>query len=240
MKAKAAGWLIGAIFIFIGVLFLVIGIFIASSNIAFKNRAIEQTAYISDIRKEYDGTLSESRRHRSYKAYVKYYVDDKEYEERLDYYSGGMRVGDKVKIYYDPDHPDQILSKFGFNFLFIIPLIGLIFFAVGSVVILMKVRKIMINKSLKEKGEAVYAEISEVTLNRSYKVNGRSPYIITCKWTDPSTGLIYFFKSPNIWFNPEPIINDRQIQSLVVYIERDNPKRYFVSVEEIEKMVALA
>jgi len=50
--------------------------------------------------------------------------------------------------------------------------------------------------------------------------------------------IVLLFTSDNIWFDPEPIIHEKGITSLPVYIDPENPKNYFVSVKDIEMFVA--
>ena len=235
MNVKKAEWLFGIIFSVVGLIFFIAGIAMTSYDTNFKKDALETTAVISSIE-----TYRDSDGDTSHKVYVKYTVDGKEYEERLNYYSSGMRMGNEIQIYYKPEQPNRILGKSEFSFPgLIFSLMGFICAAIGLVFIFNKVMKIKNRKYLMENGELVYAEITEVNYNRSYSVNGRNPYTITCKWVDPSTGMYYFFKSETIWFDPEPIIRERDIKTLPVYIDRYNPKKYAVSCEELESMVAV-
>ncbi len=234
MKAKKVEWFAGSIFLIVGLIFLVVGISIAAYNVNFKNNALETTAVISSIERDRDSDGDTS-----YTVYVRYTVDGSQYERPLNFYSSGMYVGEEISIYYLPEQPNRILAKSSLSFLFILfPLMGLIAASIGFVIIFRKVMKIKSHKYLLENGEVVNAEITNVDYKSSYTVNGVSPYVITCKWVDPSTGIYYFFKSDNIWFDPEPIINERDIKNLPVYIDRYNPKKYSVSLEELEKMVA--
>lgn len=234
MNAKKMEWLFGIIFSGIGLTFFIVGISIALYNINFRNNALETTAVISSIER-YRDSDGDTR----HTVYVRYTIDGREYEGRLNYYSSGMYEGEEISIYYRPEQPNRILAKSSFSFFIIFfPSIGLVFAAIGFAFIFIKIKKIKNRRYLMENGELVYAEIAGVNYNRSYRVNGRSPYVITCKWVDSSTGLFYFFTSENIWFDPEPIINERDIKTLPVYIDRDNPNKYAVSSEELENMVA--
>lgn len=234
MNSKKTEWLFGIMFSAIGLIFLIVGMSMVLYNINFKRNALETTAVISSIER-YRDSDGDTR----HTVYVKYTIDGKQYEERLNYYSSGMNTGKEVPIYYNPEKPNRILAKSSYSFfIFFFPLLGLIFAVIGFVFIFNKVMKVKNRKYLMENGQLVYAEITGVNYNRSYRVNGISPYVITCKWVDSSTGLFYFFTSENIWFDPEPIINERDIKTLPVYIDRDNPKKYAVSSEELENMVA--
>lgn len=234
MIAKKVEWLFGIIFSGVGLIFFIVGISIALNNINFRNNALETTAVISSIER-YRDSDGDTR----HTVYVRYTIDSREYEEHLNFYSSGMYEGKEISIYYSPEQPGRILAKSSFPFfVFFFPSMGLAFAAIGFVFIFYKIKKIKNRKYLMENGELVYAEITGVDYNRSYRVNGRNPYVITCKWVDSSTGLFYFFTSENIWFDPELVIYERDIKTLPVYIDRDNPKKYAVSLEELESMVA--
>ncbi|OPZ89418.1 MAG: hypothetical protein BWY74_02732 [Firmicutes bacterium ADurb.Bin419] len=170
---------------------------------------------------------------------MRYTVDGSQYERPLNFYSSGMYVGEEISIYYLPEQPNRILAKSSLSLLFLLfPLAGLIAASIGFTMLFKKVMRIRNHKYLLENGEVVNAEITKVIYKKNYSVNGVSPYVITCKWIDPSTGIYYFFTSDHIWFDPEPIIIERDIKNLPVYIDRYNPKKYSVSLEELEKMVA--
>lgn len=83
----------------------------------------------------------------------------------------------------------------------------------------------------------IHAEYVETILNRSYSVNGRHPYNIICKWDNPVDNKKYIFKSDNIWTNPEDIINERNVKTFPVYINRDKIKDYVVDIQQIEENV---
>lgn len=235
MNAKKTEWLIGIMFSGMGLIFFIVGIFFAINTVNFKNNAVETTAVITSI-DTYEGSDGDTH----HNVYVKYTVRGEQYEERLNFYTSGMRKGKEVTIYYDPFEPSRIMAKSSYDFsLFFFPLFGLVFFIVGFGFILKKIMKTKTRKYLLENGELVYADITEIKLNLAYRVNGRNPYIIICKWKDPSTDLFYFFISDNIWFDPEPILSDRDIRQLPVYIDRNNPKKYTVSIKELEDMVAV-
>ena len=55
--------------------------------------------------------------------------------------------------------------------------------------------------------------------------------------TDTSSGLVYLFRSNNIWYNPESIIEERQLKQLPVYLDENNYKKYYVGIDELEDMV---
>ena len=86
-----------------------------------------------------------------------------------------------------------------------------------------------------ETGDKIYADFKEVTINYSYSVNTRHPYIIICTGKDSVTGEVRTFKSENLWDNPEYIIKERNITTFPVYIDINNRKKYYLSLEEIEK-----
>ena len=135
------------------------------------------------------------------------------------------RLGNSAKVYFTMLNPVFLIFF----------ILGVTFFSVGFIMIIYERKSNTKHQMLRENGRKIYAAIEKINLNTSLRVNGKHPYIITCKWTDPATGNTYFFKSPNLWFNPHLIIAERNIDTLLVYIDRDNPKNYFDAAEELEK-----
>jgi hypothetical protein len=79
---------------------------------------------------------------------------------------------------------------------------------------------------LKERGVKIKTQFVNVEVNRSLEVNGRNPYQITVQWKNPRTAAVHNFRSDNIWTDPTGRIPDE----VTVYIERDNPKKYYVDL----------
>jgi len=148
-----------------------------------------------------------------------------------------MRVGEEIIIYVNAEFLNQILSKNSTYLWTLFFFIGLILLISAISIVLIIIKKKRFNKKLLTGSTKVYAEISEVTINIALSVNHRHPFVIICKWIDPLIGLFYFYKSGCIGFNPRPILKDKGIDHLAVYIDRENPKNYFVSLDEIEKFL---
>lgn len=121
------------------------------------------------------------------------------------------------------------------NAVFIIfPFIGFLFFIIGLVFAVYPARKKREAKRLMEEGSKIIASIEDVAPNTSVRVNGRYPYVIHCSWRDSRDGVTYHFRSGDIWFNPINLLQERSIQTLPVYIDRNNIKKYYVSLESVE------
>jgi len=169
--------------------------------------------------------------------YIEYNVHGKRYAHSLDYYNSGMYVGEEIDIRYNPNNPEQVSVK-GEEYFALIPAgIGIIFLTIGSVILIVKYKKKKSNEALVESGQRIDAEIDDVSVNYNIRMNGRCPYYITCRWENPSDGKMYLFKSKSIWYDPQPIIDDIQIETLPVYINMNNLKKYYVCIDELENKV---
>ena len=83
---------------------------------------------------------------------------------------------------------------------------------------------------------ASFRLIMALIVKEVFRYNGRNPYQIICK----SDNLeISEYVSENIWCNPETIIKERNITSFPVYLDPENPKKYYLSTEEIDKYIQL-
>lgn len=100
-----------------------------------------------------------------------------------------------------------------------------------------KARDNLIKKQLRENGEIIYAKYLDTKINRSYSVNNIYPYNIICEWNNPQDNKKYIFKSENIWFNPENIIQERNIKTFPVYINKNKIEEYLVDIENISENV---
>lgn len=227
MKKNIVENLIWIIFASIGAIFIIIGITICGSIFNYKNK-IDTTGVITEI-----STHRRNDDNLRHEVYVSYMIDGKKYESRLNSYSSSFYEGKEIEIYYDKDNPNKIGVK-SLDLLFLMfPGLGLVFFIIGSIGILIKINKRNLEKKLKEEGELIYANYIETILNTSYSVNGRHPYNIICEWNNPEDNKNYILKSKNIWMNPERIMQEKNITTFPVYINLENKKQYFIDLNSL-------
>lgn len=231
MKQKSTEWFIAIMLTIMGAIFFIIGLMVIKNEMSFKSKSIETVAEITDIE------TYRSRDNTDHIVYIKYIVNNKVYNEVLNYWNSGMSVGEEVNILYNPDNPNEMTAKNSSYFAFIFPVIGGITFIIGILILINKIKRKNMKSELLKNGDYITAEIEEIIYNTSYTVNGRHPYIITCRWENPADGNTYLFKSENIWYNPASIIEERNITTFPVYINRNNLKKYFMSLENIEDNV---
>ena len=218
-----------ALFGIIGLLLLIIGIFITFKQFNNKNK-IETKAIIESIVRDSSD---------DYEVYVKYIVNEREYKNKLNSYSSSYYEGKEISIYYDKTNPNKIVTKLSDYLLLIIPGMGLIFFLIGSSYFVIGSIKKKKNNNLKINGMQIEVNYVETILNTSYQVNGRSPYNIVCEWNSSSDGKTYIFKSKNLWFNPENIINEKNITKFNCYVDSNNYKKYYLDTDEFEEQVII-
>ena len=89
-----------------GIIILVVS-FIKLGNI---RKFPKTTSTISRIEKEQEFNSDNNEWEDVYTAYVKYEVDGKEYEAKLDEYKSSFKEGTEVKIAYNPDKPTEVYS----------------------------------------------------------------------------------------------------------------------------------
>ena len=121
--------------------------------------------------------------------------------------------------------------------------------AIGGLVLIIEVSALAISKVKKSRkkklkdylmqnGIKVAAHIDCVNYNTNYSVNGNHPYILECSYKDPYTNKIYLFHSGNIWFNVESIISNQIISTIDVYFDPNNPKKYYMEIDDLKKYIA--
>ena len=95
-------------FIPVGIILIVFGIFVFIININNKNY-IQVDAIVSKAELAEEAHYDENDNYveATYNIYVKYIVDNNEYEEELGELSG-YKENDNITIYYNPDDPTQI------------------------------------------------------------------------------------------------------------------------------------
>lgn len=99
------------------------------------------------------------------------------------------------------------------------------------------------NKRLMLEGQCVDADFDWAKEAVFYTKHSRpmykaSEYTIQCSYRDPSNGLVYSFTSAPIRLHFDPSFELRSRKTLKVYIDRNDPSKYYVDLsclEEIEK-----
>lgn len=159
------------------------------------------------------------------------------FESSLGSSSYTKQLGQDIDIVYRPDAPQQAeIDDFISQYLVsIIPgIIGLIFTLTGLIpafIIRYRGKKKI---RLLQQGRPVKALITDVDVNRTIKINGRSPFRISCQWRNTLTNQHYIFTSENIYFDPRPYIEQQEI---TVYINGENIKDYYVDVRFLPERV---
>lgn len=228
MGDKVTEWLLATVFALVGVGLIIGGVFSVISSSKFKNTAIETTAEVISVSKHTD-TDGDT----SYTVYVSYIVDGTMYNGS---YSTSSYVpeGSNQTIYYDRNNPNKMKFSLSSSGGIIMSVFGIPFCAVGVGLLIIKINKIRSKKRAIESGDKIYADFQKVTINYSYSVNNRNPYIIICTGKDNLTGQIRTFQSENLWDNPEYVIREKNIVTFPVYIDTINRKNYYLSLENLE------
>ena len=108
-----------------------------------------------------------------------------------------------------------------------------VFFLIGGGTILFMLLKKRRDKYLKKYGIPIETDSLRVELNTNLEVNGRHPFRVLTQWKNPVTNDVHIFHSNNIWFDPSKYIEGTKI---IVYIERNNPKKYYLDLSFLPKV----
>ena len=164
--------------------------------------------------------------------------------------SPNYKVGEAVSVLYNKDnHQDAKINTF-FQLWFgtiVLSILGVVFFVIGLFVLIFKFRNIAKVKDLLANGTKISAKVISVKAsdpsqnsfvsNRSssfnYNVSQQQTFNIVAQWLNPQDNQMYVFESEDLGYNPESIISGKNID---VYIDRMNPKRYYVDTSSLPKL----
>jgi hypothetical protein len=204
----------------------------------------QETHFLADAQVG-QGTVIDLQRSESSKGGATYYpvVSYTTRDGKVVTFSSGVstnppsyEVGESVEVYYDPQNPNGAEIKGFFSQWFVVLIfggLGLIFTSIGAGVGLSRSLRNKKNQWLKVNGTPVEATIQSVELNTSFKVNGKSPYVIYTQWLNPETGKVHVFKSESIWYNPSDYLPG---ETLPVYVDRRNLKSYYVDLSFLPQL----
>ncbi len=215
------------IFIAVGLIMLLIGIWLGIRTFQFGQTAEEVTAMITRVERHRD---SDGDVHHD--VYVDYYFQGQAYEDvRLSEYSSGMHEGKEILLLCDPENPWDARSK---SMRYMLPLImgmmGAVFILIPAIPIVNEIRRKKQREEIMAAGCILQGKVESVERNISLKVNGRSPYVIYCSYQDAFSGVIYHFKSDNLWTNPRPVYGPGS--EIEIYVKEQDYSQYYVAAEE--------
>lgn len=209
----------GLVFTVFGVLLSVFMAQMIISDMNFKNSSVSTTAIIYDI-------------DLNHTVFIKYTVSDIEYTTKLNYWSSKMRIGDQVKISYNPTHPNDVMGNSAVGMTAIGGVLALAFAGLGITQLFNFTRMILSDRLLKT-GTSVMAEVTSCGLSNTWvrvDIFGRrergKTYIVKCMWLDES-GVNHFFKSEKLTYDPQDCFDKNLVE---VFVDPNNYKKYKVNL----------
>lgn len=133
-------------------------------------------------------------------------------------------VGESVKVFYQPDNPQnaKISSFFSLWFLVVVfGLMGFIFDIIGAVIIILSQKSKSAQDFFQKNGRIVEADILHVSSRLSR--DGKQKFVIISNWRDPKDNKMYTFESAELEIDPTERL--KQGQKIGVYIDPHRPER---------------
>ena len=130
---------------------------------------------------------------------------------------------------YGKNHPENMDGD-PMLFLFVFSGIGAVFLVLGVVFLILMFCRRSLQSQIFTEGHYIMAQVTSVMPNYNVRVNGRTPYIAECSYTDPDTGVLHLFRSRNIYFDPTSILMDAQV---AVYLRPHDYRHYYMDVDAI-------
>ena len=221
------------IFACIGIAFVILGFVIGNAMKIPEEDQVETTAIITEInrRRDSDGDTT-------YDVWVEYEVKGEKYERELSSYVSSYRVGKEIEVIYDRNDPGRVQTKNEEKiFTWIFSGIGGVFAVLGIGGLLAGVFGKNKREKLRQTGTMIYAKYDGVDVNTALQVNGQSPFNIVCSWLNPEDNKTYIFRSENLYYNPQSIIESMGITTFPVYIDMENKKNYTIDISMIEEKI---
>lgn len=220
------------VFAVIGLLMLMGGSYFYLSGYSQEKSGIVVTGQIIDlsVHRSDDGA--------SYCPVVKYTDGQEEYVMESSYCSSGYRnaQGDDIDVIYQPGNPDNaVIHSFGGLYGGAVILLGMgaVFALAGTLPLIIMYLRSKSGQRLLREGMPVKARFSEVILNTTININGRSPFQIVAQMHDTAANTVKLYYSHNIAFDPSPFINQ---EFVTVYVDKKNPDKYYMDISFLPKV----
>jgi hypothetical protein len=220
------------IFVAIGTLLLLSGFFIAFIHSTFDRKIAKTTGYVVEMSRSPNG--------RRFAPVVEYRTPDgvtRRYKYRKHSTTPAFKMNEAVLVYFDPEKPDDrvLISVLWGEWVerLIFGGMGGVFSVFGWGGYYVFWRREKKRMALRVSGQPILANKMGVEKKRTYRVNGRYPYVIRAKWRDPQTQEVHVFESDPIWFDPSPFINTKKIK---VMIDPHDARKYWMDTTFLPEM----
>jgi hypothetical protein len=217
----------------LGIVLLGVALYLVQSTRTFLKEATTATGTVIELVRKHSSDSD------TYAPVVRFVTDAGESIEFTSSTSNnppGYSEGESVEVLYRPAAPRDARIN-GFFSLWLGPIItgglGTVFLLIGGAMLLGPMLAARKQADLRQRGTRIVTTFQSVEQNTSFRVNGRHPFRVFTQWTNPATSQIHVFESENLWFDPTAHINSRDIG---VYIERGNPKRYYVDLSFLPQL----
>jgi hypothetical protein len=222
---KAVGWILGAVFGGIGLIFLAIAAATFVSQQRFAAGAVRA-----------EGTIVDD----PGRPHVRFEAGSRAFEFWGSTKSSPpvYRAGDKVSVLYPASSPESAQIDSFFESYFLPTLmggIGLPFGVIGGAFLFVTVRAARRRARALALGQKVAATVTAINKDTSVRSNGRSPWYLEATYADPESGKSYLFTSESVWTNPEatyPVGSEVTVFYLV-----EDPKTNAVVLDKLPEAV---
>lgn len=226
---------------------LLLGIYNIADSAAFKNKAVETEAVITDAYVQRRSGSRSSRRRYICTAYLEYSVGGtaysctvRNYDRSYTYVSESNYIGRIVPVLYDPDDPSDARPANRREVGVPLLIAGI---ATAAMFAFFYYQNNYYDKMIKNGAvlDAVVVDVEHKTVVHRYR-SGRglshigSSYtdedyysILVCEWENPVTKQKYIFRSQQIKEFVEPYVG----QTVRVYADPRNYAKYFVDVDSL-------
>lgn len=214
------------IFALIGLPFMLIGIWFGYDLYQFSKTALRTEGEVVDMVRNAKGSTAP--------VVVFRARDGQTYEVMGDVFSSppSYSIGETATIKYQPANPNnaRIIDWTIWLFPGIFGTLGTIFTALGFGGLIYHWRKQKMARVLLQNGQKIWAKIEQIAPDPSFRVNGRSPYVIWAQWQNPKDLKVYQFQSDHLWYNPTSFLNEKTIP---IYINPENPQDYHMDLSAL-------
>lgn len=215
----------GGVFLALGIISIIIGAAIAAGWSEFKKDAVSVSAEITYIDTYTKRSYKKTKTYHD--VYVEYEYDGVIYSGKLDYYSSGMREGDDLDIFIDPDNPSKNRSE-SCLVSGLMALSGLVFGGIGAGFLLHEFNRSVYIKKLIVGDKFIYAEYSGEE-RANVTINNVRYYQAVFVYED-GFGRKTIFKGYPYYPGSKSYIQGEPVK---VYVDMGNdPRRYYVSREK--------